>query len=921
MTIHLSGAAAGAAGMSETMLIDCVRSLLGPAGHEDWQVSTDAHWCHVQPSGSKVRVQGWKLHVSATPLLAPVVLVRAAEVLIRHRCAFKFAATLERVEEIVSPRCDRGSGGKYITVYPGGDEGDLRLLAEELHRATQGLPGPGILSDRQYRPGSLVHYRFGVFRGVRMLGNDGLYEAMLLAPDGSLVLDQRKAWFTPPPWAPPDPFTPGSASSTPGARTPKAVLLDGRYVVREAVRHAYKGGVFKATDQHTGQAVVIKQARPHVGSTLTGNDVRDALRHEADMLQLFASCGITPRPLRLFEQQGDLFLVQEEVDGTTLRTWVEENTVFRQDGAWGLDWEPAKRIVRWLTELIKVCHNKGLVLRDFNPNNVMVTTEGRVRLIDLELLARPGTQSPNLITRGYAAPEQATGRRIAPAPEQTADLFSLGATLFYLVSGADPVLPRDTPQVPAHPERLGPWLDLIAQDNPTARRLTPLIIALMHPDPAKRPSLDTVGTFLDGDEPPAAHKPCMPGRVFEPAVSRLLTDGLDHLITTMEPDNDQHLWPTGSDAEGSDPLNVQHGAAGILAVLTRALRHEPGPRVRQSVTTAAAWIHRRIHREPRMLPGLYFGRSGTAWALLEAGHALGDDRLTEAAIEVALRVPLHWSNSDLCHGTAGSGLTQLRFWEATGQDIFLTRAAEAAAAVIAAAHHHNGKVTWPVPLDFPSRLAGAAPYGFAHGVAGVGVFLLAAGQALHDLDCLDIASAAADTLAAAAQVKDGAAYWPGDKADARRRTHWCSGSSGVGSFLLRMWQAQEDTALLQLAEQAATAVHRSRWRIRGTAQCHGLSGEAEFLLDLAEATGHTHYRTWAEDLLACMQARHTLHDSRMILTGESVPTPSAGYNTGIAGTVALLLRLQDKGPRLWLPHTLTQFQHSPPDCLTPRHRR
>ena len=68
--------------------------------------------------------------------------------------------------------------------------------------STEGLPGPGILSDRPYLPGSLLHYRFGAFRGVAMLGNDGSHEAMLVAPDGSLVLDQRKPWFTPPQWAP-----------------------------------------------------------------------------------------------------------------------------------------------------------------------------------------------------------------------------------------------------------------------------------------------------------------------------------------------------------------------------------------------------------------------------------------------------------------------------------------------------------------------------------------------------------------------------------------------------------------------------------------------------------------------------------------------------------------------------------------------
>ncbi|TGA98076.1 serine/threonine protein kinase, partial [Streptomyces palmae] len=165
-------------------------------------------WCRVTPAGRPLRTQGWKLHLSATPLSAPYVLTRAADILIRHRFAFKFAATVDGVRELVSRHADRGSGGKFLTVYPECDEDRLRELAEALHRATSGLPGPGILSDRRYRPGSLVHYRYGAFGGVPVLGNDGTYETLLIAPDGSLAPDHRKAWFSPPPWAPRDPFRP-----------------------------------------------------------------------------------------------------------------------------------------------------------------------------------------------------------------------------------------------------------------------------------------------------------------------------------------------------------------------------------------------------------------------------------------------------------------------------------------------------------------------------------------------------------------------------------------------------------------------------------------------------------------------------------------------------------------------------------------
>ncbi|GGO99582.1 class III lanthionine synthetase LanKC N-terminal domain-containing protein [Wenjunlia tyrosinilytica] len=82
---------------------------------------------------------------------------------------------------------------------PRGDD-HFRELAEALDRATAGLPGPAILSDRPHRRGSLVHYRDGAFDEVPYFGNGGAHRLRLRAPDGTLVEDPRKPWSCPPYW-------------------------------------------------------------------------------------------------------------------------------------------------------------------------------------------------------------------------------------------------------------------------------------------------------------------------------------------------------------------------------------------------------------------------------------------------------------------------------------------------------------------------------------------------------------------------------------------------------------------------------------------------------------------------------------------------------------------------------------------------
>ncbi|HET6355941.1 class IV lanthionine synthetase LanL [Streptomyces sp.] len=898
----------------DAFLVDVVESVF--SRHRDeggaWRVRPGDFWCYVSPADEPTRVQGWKLHISATPLSAPLILSRTAHVLVRRRCRFKFASTLGRAAELVSHRHDRGGGGKFLTVYPECDDDGLRALAEELHRATEGLPGPGVLSDRPCFPGSLVHYRYGVFSGVQALGDDGVHGAMLIAPDGTLVRDQRKPWFSPPPWAPRDPFAveqapvPRKAPAAASRPAPKPVLLDGRYLVHEVIRHAFAGGVYRATDQTTGAPVIVKQARPHTAATLTGQDVRDRRRHEAAMLDLFAESGYTPRPVGVFEQQNDLFLVQEAVPGTTLRQWVLDHLDFDDGSPWGIPLTDAMRLARGLTSVMRSVHAAGWVLRDFNPNNTMIDDSGDVRLIDLEMLARPGEPTTRIYTPGYAGAEQLTAPGICAAPRPASDLYSLGATLFYLVTGVDPLLAADAPATRPYGERLAAWLVRLSSGNMAAHRLAPLILDLLQENPELRPDTDEVlnrlaGTAVD-ERPPSGPVPVRD--LADRELKQLVSDGLDHLLATMDPEHAERLWPTGPVGAATDAFNVQHGAAGVVGVLVRAYADEPQPGLRAAVEQAARWIGLRVGREPRTLPGLYYGRSGTAWALLDAAVLLGDAALLAHAKDLAVRVPVRWPGPDICHGVAGAGMTQLRFWEATGEERFLDRARQAADHLSLAAVRKEGSIVWPVPGELLSSPSDITHYGFAHGGAGIGAFLLAVARATGTATYGELAAEAARSLLSLAEVEKGAAYWRSGEKGSPRKTHWCSGSSGVGTFLVRMWQETGEDAFREAAHGAAVAVRRSRWHV-GTAQCHGLAGDGEFLLDLAEACGTDAYREWAGELAAGIHVRHVLRDGRVVLPDDGGTEVWADFNTGLSGVLAFLLRYAHGGPRLWQPRSFT----------------
>jgi hypothetical protein len=892
--------------VTDSPLVRLVGQRLDERGSHGYRLRFADVWCYVEPAAGRVSPpQGWKLHVSAAAPSALEVLGRAFDLLVDERCAFKFASTMGVVKLLNSPQYPRGGAGKFMTVYPDDDAQFVRL-AKRLHEVTVGLVGQTILSDRPYTPGSLVHYRYGAFSGRARRGNDSEMRYYLLAPDGAEVEDRRDAWFSPPPWAR-APLPEPASEAGPGA----SVLLHGRYLAREAIRHANKGGVFLATDTETGDDVVIKQARRHVGMAEDGWEVRDGVRNEAEMLDLLASTGFTPRRLALFEQQSDLFLVEEYIPGLTLRqhagTFEADGTDVAAGPGSGPSWTRTARLGLDLVDLLDTVHRAGLVLRDFSPNNVIVRPDGRLALVDLEFAVPVDTVAVPVGTPGYVDPD--LGAEVRPVTYAD-DLYGLGTQLYLLATASDPYFAMDDPPGRSMSDRIAGYLAMAASESEAARRVAPLVLGLVDPDPAARWSLARTRAFLTGapsagsqpaaDAPPAT-VPFPAGLVVPsaPDRDRILADGLGWLAEAIAPATAERLWPTTCFGLETDPCAVQNGAAGVAAALLLALRLGHGDGLREPLERACRWLVERTADDGPALPGLYFGRAGVAWVLHDAGRWFADPEMAAHGADLAERLPLVWPNADVTHGSAGAGLLQLYLWLATGEERFAQRLRIIADGIAEQAQRQDGKLLWPVPAEFDSALAGKAFYGFAHGNAGIGWLLLAAGIADARPDWRALAAEAGQTLCGVALRRPGGTLWPSGPDEPAPAEVWCNGSSGVGTFLVRLWQETGEDRLLVLADEAARAVWSAR-RYGSPAQCHGLAGNGEFLLDMAEATGDDRYRGWAGDLADAIVEQYVRRGRWYLVPDESRSAVTASFGIGLAGTLAFLLRLAHGTPRMWM---------------------
>ncbi len=918
------------------------RAVMVSSGAE-WSFSVEGPWAFATPAGARSPEQGWKLHISATEASAADVLGATVPVLVAEGVPFKFAANHSIVRLLNSTHADRASGGKFLTVYPADDDQAVRL-AEACHLATEGLSGPVILSDRAYRPGSLVHYRYGGFSASPAVDADGVVIHLIKGPDGTPLADERTASYRAPSWLA-DPFQPAPAPATPAngaaAGSGGTVVLHDRYRVQGALSHANKGGTYLAEDTATGQLVVIKEGRPHVGDEGRG-DARARVRHEAHMLALVECVNRAPWLVDLFEHAGHVFLVEQYVDAPSLRDVVEGDGTAPM---MPLPADEALALAAALAETMAAFHAAGVVIGDFNPNNILVTDEGHGRgsggvprkicVIDLEH-ARPVGEPQDGIagTPGYASPEQLRG---TSTDGHADDSWSLGATIAFLATGADPFLPAGADDTWSDPARLAAWLDAQVAAGAADATLADVALGAMAPRPTDRLSPVAVLTTLRGEGSQTA-----PGRggSSSPAETTTDTDIVEQaadvvvdlagwLLDTMGAGPNGHLWPAGAAAASLDPIAVQAGASGVglfLAQLVRSAGHLPAAAsrrldevaLREALGRTAAWVADQLARNPERPPGLYFGTSGVAWFLADAGEALGRDDLLRRAHELALNIPVRMPNSDITHGTAGIGLGQLRQWLSSGDERFLARAVLAGEQVLRAAVRTNGGVMWPVPVGAPTRLAGTVSYGYAHGNAGIATFLIAVATATGEPEFAAVANEALLTLLPQAVAVDGAAYWPAspddadDSSEAGYWPSWCNGSTGIGTAFLRAHLTTGEAGFRVAAEAAALAGLRERWR-SSTVQCHGLAGDAELLLDLMTLPARPlepgdPYRQAALDAAEALllQRRTPSTGSGTVFSDDSGATISAGFGTGLAGTGAFLLRLVAGGPRpLLLDELLT----------------
>lgn len=875
-----------------------------------WSVEAGAQY---NDTGTWIRVgngldttpqQGWKLHVSATVASAEAVLRRVLPVLLQQRAYFKVAASLEVLALLNQGGAGMSQIGKFITVYPQDDVQAVQL-ARTLHEATLGLPGPLVPSDHQLQPGSLVHYRYGGFDSRYLQTPLGEIMPALSTPDGELVADKRLVAYYKPEWVS-DPFVAaGIVDESVSNR-----LIAGKYMIVGTLHVSPRGAVHMGVDLDNARCCVLKQARRYAMSNLDGHDACDRLRHEEQVLARLAPDPRFPTPFELVEENGDLFLAMEDVEGTTLKHVASKIAAAGQSMS-------VEQVVAWgreIAEALEAVHAAGFVYRDLKPTNVIVAPGGQLRLIDLELCLETASQlrASGLGTRGYMSPQQKAGQ----PPSFTDDVYSLGALLYGVVTGAEPSMAPQTDSLLDRP---------IALVNPACpEALVAVVERCLHPEPAMRfqtmrELAGALASIPDRAEAEVISRATLIGKKHDTnaylaeirsryrEMAKRVGDSLCRVAT--KPKNAPGLtWASCHPlVRGGHALDINIGSSGAVLALAELVSELADPTHRAVLEEGAeCLVHARDVHNP--LPGLYVGQAGIGAALLRAGQALGQVEFIDAAAHTGRLVAKQTYNSpDLFNGAAGRLRFHLWLLAETGEREHLQAALEAGEWLLSKAQEvaesAGSELCWAIPSGY-SGLSGNAYLGYAHGAAGIADALLDLFEATADGRFLLAAQSAGRWLVRQAVVtlRDGSGLdWPSVEGGTASMPFWCHGAAGIGRFFLHAAELDALPQARSTAERAAASVIMGA-RAAGPTQCHGLSGNIEFVLDAFQATGDYGYMREVWQLARLLEAFATERGEGLVWSSESPTVFSPDYMTGYAGVAMCLLRLAAAER---LPHQLS----------------
>ncbi|MCD7959977.1 MAG: Stk1 family PASTA domain-containing Ser/Thr kinase [Ruminococcus sp.] len=203
--------------------------------------------------------------------------------------------------------------------------------------------------------------------------------------------------------------------------------LDGRYELTELVGEGGMANVYRAIDVLDNRMVAVKILKKEYSES---EEFQRRFRNESKAIAVMSH----PNIVKIYDMgfsERVQYIVMEFIDGITLKDYIDSEKV--------LNWKDAVHFVIQILRALQHAHNRGIVHRDIKPQNIMLLTDGTIKVMDFGIakFAREESRTATdqaIGTVHYISPEQARGDVI----DAKSDIYSIGIMFYEMLTGCKP---------------------------------------------------------------------------------------------------------------------------------------------------------------------------------------------------------------------------------------------------------------------------------------------------------------------------------------------------------------------------------------------------------------------------------------------------------------------------------------------------
>ena len=203
--------------------------------------------------------------------------------------------------------------------------------------------------------------------------------------------------------------------------------LDGRYEIREIIGVGGMAVVYKAYDAIEERIVAIKILKEEF---VSNEEFVRRFKNESKAIAVLSH----PNIVKVYDVSfGDLiqYIVMEYIEGITLKRYIESH------GRVG--WKDTVSIVMQILKALQHAHDKGIIHRDVKPQNIMIATDGTIKVTDFGIARFARSEHKTMTDKAigsvhYISPEQARSE----VTDEKADIYSMGVIMYEMLSGTLP---------------------------------------------------------------------------------------------------------------------------------------------------------------------------------------------------------------------------------------------------------------------------------------------------------------------------------------------------------------------------------------------------------------------------------------------------------------------------------------------------